>query len=175
MKHASTVSATGLVMALFGWGACAAHSHAISIDSHRDPAEAWPKECLIHRPCQDIKAPPRCPRDMKLSTFPVTPAPSEDSDPTLSIAGRLTLPEDRGQTVAACPCCNEASRWAALIGDNGFASRLPNIGCFGDDSRLCCNVSATGQRVVATGKVRLLGQGAEQRGYFVGEVTLCTP
>jgi hypothetical protein len=59
--------------------------------------------------------------------------------------------------------------------DDGFASRLPNIGCLGDDPRLCCNVNATGQPVVATGKVRLLGQGAEQRGHFVGDVTLCTP
>jgi hypothetical protein len=66
-------------------------------------------------------------------------------------------------------CCNHDWIKAILVGEDGSGVELPNIGCFGDESRLCCNVDVKGQMVVATGVMRTAGQSW----FFRDEVTLC--
>jgi hypothetical protein len=67
-------------------------------------------------------------------------------------------------------CCVLLQQLAILVGEDASKFRLPGIGCFGDKSRMCCNVTAKGQMVVATGPMRL-----ELSGWvFQREVKLCT-
>jgi hypothetical protein len=94
----------------------------------------------------------------------------------LNIAGQLLLEKDVESTLVACSrrCCNSTSKQALLADENGLGSALlPNLGCFGDESRLCCNVIAVGQHVVARGLVRVENVGAAQRAYFKDTVSLC--
>jgi hypothetical protein len=70
-----------------------------------------------------------------------------------------------------------SSKQAILFVADGLTFDLPKVGCFGDESRLCCNVHFKGQMVVATG-VMLVEAWSETRvdswrWYFRDQVTLC--
>jgi hypothetical protein len=101
---------------------------------------------------------------------------------TYSIAGRLQF----GQgfyTVKGCVpswrqhCCNQGAKEAVLIVEDGSSLALPNVGCFGDESRLCCNVPVKEERVVATGVMQVKAWSETRvdrwRWVFQDEVTLC--
>jgi hypothetical protein len=94
----------------------------------------------------------------------------------VSLAGQLKL-EPHGRSLVGCPqdsdCCTQESQEAILVGEDGATIRVPHFGCFGDESRRCCNVDARGQMVVATGSLELRESGAGQRWVFWDEVTLC--
>lgn len=152
-----------------------------AIDSTLAPGEVWAEMCLIHRPCERISPLPLCPRDMRITSLPGSnTSPEDNSEMVFSVAGRLLEDRHIESTAVACssasgeqPCCNHTSKEAILAGENEFSIRLPNVGCFGDESRLCCNVIVTGQRVVATGLAKFDGQGGGQRAFFTGSVELC--
>jgi len=147
-----------------------------------EPGALWNPRCQIHRPCEAIKPLQPCPAEMKTSVVPVPIAFPEDegNDVILSVAGRLFQDQTIESTAKACSsataeqlCCNRTSQEAHLAGEPGIGFKLPKLGCFGDESRLCCNIIVTGQRVVATGIATIEGQGAGQRAFFKGSVTLC--
>jgi hypothetical protein len=60
-----------------------------------------------------------------------------------------------------------------LVGKEGSEFELPHIGCFGDESRMCCNVLITSQVVVATGVMELRSLGDERGWFFQDKVRLC--
>jgi hypothetical protein len=69
----------------------------------------------------------------------------------LAIRGPLIL-SGGGTTKALCVngCCNQVSL-DAFVGSMPDAIGLDGHSCAGDDSRLCCDLSAFGQTVVASG------------------------
>lgn len=68
-------------------------------------------------------------------------------------------------------CCNGS--WAPLgLVSEGFALRLEDLECQGDDSRLCCSAPATGQAIVATGRLEWDGRG--EGGWMLREPKLCS-
>ena len=101
---------------------------------------------------------------------------------TYSVAGRLQIGENIC-TLARCAsswrqhCCNHCWKQAILVIENGSKFELPKVGCFGDESRLCCNVSVKEQRVVATGvmqvEARIEDRVVVWHWSFQDEVTLC--
>lgn len=94
----------------------------------------------------------------------------------LSLRGRLFVPKTYGSTQQGCEpgvCCHHTWQSVLLLGEAGERYELPDLGCFGDDSRLCCNVIAEEQEVVVTGTVRLTGEGAAQELSFLSVATLC--
>ena len=60
---------------------------------------------------------------------------------------------------------------------DGLTFGLPNVGCFGDESRLCCNVPFKGQKVVATGMMKVVAWNEARveswTWVFRDQVTLC--
>jgi hypothetical protein len=163
-----------LTFAIFGLSPCASWSRQVAIDTKPYVGRSWAENCLIHRPCEVLVSPlPPCPREMKPLTLPI-PTTLQQTTMPLSIAGRVRF--GRGiRHLMGCPfsedqsCCNRDWIKAILVGEDGSGVELPNIGCFGDESRLCCNVDAKGQMVVATGVMRTTGQSW----FFRDEVTLC--
>jgi hypothetical protein len=162
-----------LAFAMFGLGTCASWSRQVAIDTKPYVGRSWAENCLIHRPCEDIKPLPPCPHDMKPLTLPI-PTTVQQTTMPLSIAGRVRL-GDGIRHLVRCPfsadqsCCNHDWTKAVLVSEDGSGVELPNIGCFGDESRLCCNVDAKEQMVVATGVMRIAGRSW----FFRDEVTLC--
>jgi len=179
-----------LVLAILG--ACASCSHEGVIDVSPGPGRVWANHCLIHRSCDDVEPLPRCPRDTKTSPLPIPTTLPVGSVVTYSIAGRMHFDggevalvarwsEDEGR--GCCP----AWKKAVLVGEDGSKFELPHFGCFGDESRLCCNVVASSQMVVATGAMQLgvevafeqengggnRGERDERSWFFRSEVKLC--
>ena len=101
---------------------------------------------------------------------------------TYSVAGRLQFGEDLC-TLAECAsswrqhCCNHCWKQAVLVVEDGSKLEIPKVGCFGDESRLCCNVPVRKQKVVATGGMRVedwIENRVESWHWaFRNEVTLC--
>jgi hypothetical protein len=155
------------------------------IDARKIGEYRWDEGCLIHRPCKgpfyDL---PPCPRDIKTSILPVAAALPPGIEIPVRVAGRLQFGEG-GVTMRGCGagwayqwdapehCCNKSWLETILVGERSPSFELPNLGCQGDESRVCCNVVAAGQRVVATGVMRLLTSGVERRWAFRGGVEIC--
>ena len=164
---------------IFGLSAC---SHEGVIDNGLSLGLMWADECRIHRPCKDVSPLPPCPRDMKTSTPPVPATLPPGSEMTYSVAGRLQFEQDL-YTMARCApswrqhCCNQGAKEAFLVVEDGARFVLPKVGCFGDESRLCCNVPVKEQRVVATGVMQVKTSSETRadswRWGFQDEVTLC--
>jgi hypothetical protein len=74
-------------------------------------------------------------------------------DQFVDVSGRLEFADGFFSTGVACAkgtCCNSVS-----VGTELYAEPQPlpleGFGCGGDESRLCCNVVATGQEVIVHG------------------------
>jgi hypothetical protein len=69
-------------------------------------------------------------------------------------------------------CCNGS--WAPLgLVSEGFALRLEDLECGGDESRLCCGAPATGQAIVATGTLEW-EDGRGDAGWMLRDPKLCS-
>lgn len=119
---------------------------------------------------------------MKTSPPPVPATLPPGSEMTYSIAGRLQFGETEYTLVGCAPswrqhCCNQSSKEAILVVEDGSEFVLPKVGCFGDESRLCCNVPVKEERVVATGVMQVKTWSETRvdswRWVFQDEVTLC--
>jgi hypothetical protein len=170
-----------LAFVIFGLGASASCSHEGVIDNGLSLGLMWAGECRIHRPCKDISPLPPCPLDMKTSTPPVPATLPPKSEMTYSVAGRLQFGPNLYTEARCAPswrqhCCNHGSKEAVLVVEDGSSLALPKVGCFGDESRLCCNVPVKEQKVVATGvmQVKVWSEAmVDWRWGFQDEVTLC--
>jgi hypothetical protein len=84
-------------------------------------------------------------------------------------------PGDKRWVETEAPCCDSLENGTLLVGEDGSKFELPTLGCYGDESRMCCNVDAKGQRVVATGLIERVDRSDHHKGWaFQGQVTLCT-
>jgi hypothetical protein len=171
-----------LAFVIFGLSAGASCSHEGVIDNGLSLGLMWAGECRIHRPCEDFSPLPPCPRDMKTSPPPVPATLPPGSEMTYSIAGWLQFGETEYTLVGCAPswrqhCCNQSSKEAILVVENGSKFVLPKVGCFGDESRLCCSVPLKQQKVVATGVMQVKAWSETRvdswRWVFQDEVTLC--
>jgi hypothetical protein len=66
------------------------------------------------------------------------------------------VPPAAPRSCGAGRCCNEETRPLVVADDAGGASAgllLTGFDCRGDDSRVCCNTPASGQEVIATGRL----------------------
>jgi hypothetical protein len=72
-------------------------------------------------------------------------------------------------------CCNGCGI-GVVVGDPSHAIKLDGLGCHGDESRLCCDVPAFGQSVVAAGTLSRTIHPDSSAGvtWSLGEVSLCT-
>jgi hypothetical protein len=139
------------LFASFALGACGVAGLLAScaatpypIDSKRRGDSPWGEECLIHRPCEGVLfALPSCGRNVKTSTLPDVDNRRLGSETTASIAGRLRL-EKGDDPLVQCRnypdqgCCVHLRQRAILVGEDASTFELPGIGCFGDNSRMCC-------------------------------------
>ncbi len=148
------------------------------IDSDREPP--WAEGCMIHRPCAPLPALGRCsPNLAPVDASTIDSAPPGRLGEPLAVRGPLTLLPIWTTEVLCRPqngvrgCCN--SRGAeAMIGAFPHALALSDLGCGGDDSRLCCNVPAFGRTVVAVGKLTRSGVYASQGvSWTLTGATLC--
>jgi hypothetical protein len=115
----------------------------------------WHWDCLIHRACKE-KADPlrRCePGQTARAWADFAGSASDFKDQDVELSGRLEFESGFYSSGVRCDdgvCCNHHQKAVVLDGDpNGLV--LENWGCAGDESRLCCNVLATGQAVIVRG------------------------
>ena len=126
----------------------------------------WAKSCGIHRACERVaRTIAACPAGANGLTVDVASALPADGR-VVSVQGPLRL-GDGSTTLMGCSvrdpvtdkplpvaaCCNNVTS-QILIGEaNGKVIALEKSRCFGDESRLCCDLVARGQPVVVTGKL----------------------
>ncbi len=135
-------------------------SHENALDSSAGLFASWEGKCRIHRSCESVEPFPLCPNDQRVTPTP-RPALANQGEATFSIAGQLRFAEAL-YTLMSCKqatppfCCNKGAAVAELVTEDGSTFRLPGFGCFGDESRLCCNVDLKQreQWLVATGVMR---------------------
>jgi hypothetical protein len=76
-------------------------------------------------------------------------------DQVVDLSGRLEFVDGYFSTAVLCPkgtCCNHVSVGAELYAEPRPLS-VDGFYCAGDESRLCCNVLATGQKVIVHGRL----------------------
>lgn len=126
-----------------------------------DTNGAWSQSCRIRRACS---ATPRalsvCSPGQEAQPWPTLPGRAEHfTDPHVSVRGRLVMDDSAFSTAVRCEkgvCCNR--RWAKMaLAGPPYDLELVGLGCGGDESRLCCALSARGEEVIATGLLRYEG------------------
>lgn len=120
-----------------------------------DSPGKWDKSCRIHRACGVTpRTLPRCEPGQASEVWSTLPGRAEHfTDPHVSVKGRLVMSDGAISTAVSCAkgqCCN--GRYAQLVlAGPPYDLELHGLGCGGDESRLCCELSALGEEVIATG------------------------
>lgn len=123
-------------------GACARTQPGV-FDRSAGVLSDWDSECRVYRPCEGMEPLRPCPQDAETRSAP-------------SVTGRITF-QPRECTLVACGqspprhCFNSCAQYLALLADDGTELNLPEMGCTGDESRVCCKIAVSeGQRVRVT-------------------------
>jgi len=165
--------------------------HAATADAPvLDRRANWDAHCQINRPCtRDWANLPRCegtPTALPWETLARDAAARRGQ--IVSVTGNFVVgpgamtlkgcsrwgPDHPGVDPPNAPelCCN--GTWAPLgLVSDGLALRLEDLECAGDESRLCCSAPATGQAIVATGKLEWDTAGGDA-GWILREPKLCS-
>jgi len=120
-----------------------------------DQRGPWYPPCRIHRACKEKADPLKpCQAGQKARAWADFAAGAIDfKDRDVELSGRFELERDFFSSAVQCGegvCCNHVEKAVVLDGEpNGLV--LERFGCSGDESRLCCNVIATGQAVIVRG------------------------
>src|SRR6185503_17097911 len=124
----------------------------------------WGRSCSIHRTCERVaRGIAVCPPERRGITAEAAIAATKEGE-TVSVEGPLRTSGGR-TTLKGCSeidpktekplpvqaCCNGVSR-KIVVGD-GKGILLSVVGCFGDESRLCCDLPVHDQTVVITGRL----------------------
>jgi hypothetical protein len=123
-----------------------------------DTPGKWLADCSIHRPCEEtaLALEPCAPgRDAEAWGTLATRA-ERFTDPQVSVKGQLVMSEAALSTAVGCAkghCCNRRTAKIVLAGPP-YDLELVGVGCGGDESRLCCALSARGEEVIASGRLR---------------------
>ncbi len=152
-----------------------------------------PATCLKEKGCPPPEALPVCaPAGEALDLQAALAAAPEQLGAEISVKAPLR----RAGTVCtlllcqAGQCCNNCG--ASLVLSNSekpdhmepgslslyYDKAAPggkSYSCGGDDSLVCCSARADGQAVVATGKIKVLGEGAKGTIYGLSNARLCVP
>jgi len=149
----------------------------------------WDAECEINRPCsRDWANPPRCEGTLTAAPWEMLARDAAARrGQIVRVTGTLVAgpaamtligcsrwgPDHPGVDPPNAPelCCNQT--WAPLgLVSDGLALRLEDLACAGDESRLCCSAPATGQAIVATGRLEWDTRG--DAGWMLSEPRLCS-
>ncbi|MEO8903587.1 MAG: hypothetical protein ABI627_18865 [Polyangiaceae bacterium] len=122
-----------------------------------DEPGSWAAECRIRRPCKEKAAPlePCEPGKAARAWADFVATALDFQDQVIDVSGRFEVSAGFFSTGVGCAkgiCCNSVSVGTELYLEQQ-SLRLEGFGCGGDESRLCCNVLAAGQQVVAHGRL----------------------
>jgi hypothetical protein len=122
-----------------------------------DSAGKWDKHCRIHRPCGfGPRELPVCSPRPDTKRWSDLPGKAEHfTDPNVAVRGKLVMDDTALSTAVGCAagvCCNGRSASIRLAGPP-YDLDLNGLACRGDESRLCCPLSANGEEVIATGRL----------------------
>jgi len=164
--------------------------HAATADAPvLDSQGSWDARCQINRPCtRDWSNVPPCEGTPTALPWKILSRhAAAQRGQRVSVTGDFVVgpggmtlvgcsrwgPGDTGVDPPNAPrlCCN--GTWAPLgLVSDGLALRLEDLECAGDESRLCCSAPATGQAIVATGKLEWDTSG--DSGWILREPKLCS-
>lgn len=146
------------------------------------------RDCRIKRPCtREWTQPPRCEEGQAAEPWAtLAPHAAAERGKLVSVTGYFVVGPGM-MTLAGCGrwgkdekpppnpptvCCNGS--WAPLgLVSEDFALRLEGMECEGDESRLCCSAPATGQAIVATGRLEWI-DGRGDSGWTLLDPKLCS-
>jgi hypothetical protein len=123
-----------------------------------DTAGTWAPDCAIHRPCRTaVRALSACAPNRDAEAWGATLASKAErfTDPQVAIKGKLVMSDGAFSTAVGCAknqCCNRLRARIVLEGPP-YDLELVGLGCAGDESRLCCALSARGEEVIASGRL----------------------
>ena len=136
----------------------------------------WQANCKIQRPCApETKELPTC--DAQVAQRPWVDVVSEGDaalGKEVEVSGTLGLSLIKKTGSGECApgaCCHTLDMQLVLVGEPDGSLPLRGLTCSGDDSTLCCSVPADGQAVVARGRLRKVGAGANK--WQLDDPTLC--
>ncbi len=132
--------------------------------------------CFVHRPCYQKRSLAACATG---AAALARPWPALRGDGLTGLEGRPTrvsgtLRAGSGyRTAVGCDddCCN-SSGGPMVVGEETNGLVLDGLGCFGDESRRCCDI-VPGQRVIAEGKLRRYKRQPEYSGWMLEDAQLC--
>jgi hypothetical protein len=142
------------------------------------PPKHWNASCLVHRACPVKERPiPTCEKDKAAPSWSVLQI-SADSQigKTVEVKGELGIAPVQANSNSKCApdtCCH-ALRMAITLDGRPLGLPLAGLGCSGDDSKLCCNVPANGQSVIAHGRLAKAPAGGVAK-WQLEDVSLCEP
>jgi hypothetical protein len=145
----------------------------------------WAPECLVQRGCARIPmAMTPCPAGAAAVSWPeVLSAAASLTGRIVHVEGPLGVgPEDglRNDCLEAgfTACCGRLGA-PVVLGGADETLQLGELGCYGDESELCCDAPAYGDTVIATGRLSS-GPAAKSKlsppypQWSLDEVTLCS-
>jgi hypothetical protein len=152
-----------------------------AVVDYGDPNSAGPS-CLIQRGCT-LKAarPPPCARTAAASAPSAWAALGGAADrlagQVVSVTGALEVGPSIvwGVGCAANECCSKV-RAPIVIGGAGSAGgplAIESMLCAGDETRMCCNLVADGEQVLATGRLIAYDANALDLKWKLADATLC--
>ena len=157
------------------------------VDSLRE--KPWAKTCKIHEPCAPARPLARCSPDLApIDAGAIGAAAPVSVGEALAVRGALALTFGithgracRYQRDDVQVCCEVVRASALVVSGVALPSEprrrgieLERLGCTGDESRVCCDVPAHGQNVVAAGRLAKSGLPSPFGiRWSLTEVTLC--
>jgi hypothetical protein len=122
-----------------------------------DTKGTWAPECAIHRACAVApKALELCAPELDAEAWGTLAGKAEHfTDPQVAVNGQLMMADSAFSTAVGCKpgqCCNGRRAKMVLAGPP-YDLELAGLGCDGDESRLCCALSARGEQVIARGRL----------------------
>jgi hypothetical protein len=155
-----------------------------AVVDYGDPSSAGPS-CLIQRGCT-LKAarPPPCAPGATAgaATAPSTwaalgGAANQRAGQVVSVIGTLEVGPSIvwGVGCAANECCSKVRAPIVMGGDgsSGGPLAIESMLCSGDETRMCCNLVADGQQVLATGRLIAYDANALDLKWKLADATLC--